>query len=269
MTHIFVYPSSLLKATRVDEHFNDEAGALTEHDYVLWVPYENRIVRKGIDLTGATVIYRGWIITVDEYRQLETLVENAGGTMLVNTDDYARSQFAEGWLNTFADVTPKTSIYPYGVSFNHIYDSYHNRDQSFVVKGSSKSLKHDWAGSMFAAHGSDVARVLTRFRSQVTAQEESTILIRDFEQWLSNEWRVFWINGEAIIQQHPQNTEALAITDELNSFVADLKPLVESLGVAFVTTDVVRTQNDALRVVEVGNGQVSQSEAFNALEGCF
>lgn len=256
----FVYPSSALKASRVDEFFEDEVSMLVDSP-VLYSAFENRLVR-GEFIEGATIVYRGWILTVSEYCKLNELVEAKGAVMLVSPESYEKSQFANGWLNSFSGLTPLTTVYPYNVLAETIVEDFGSSSFSYVVKGGSKSLKNDWANSMFAETGSDVVRVVNNFRSQVSESEEGFLLVREFENWLPGEFRIWWFSGSYVIDQHPNNDIVLNVSESLLSFLNVVEGAVNELGAEFVTTDIVRTVDGFYRVVEVGNGQVSGAYDF-------
>lgn len=265
----FLYPSSFLKSTRVDEHFEDEVELLDTKP-VLYSEYEDRLVLRGESLEGETVVYRGWIVSADKYSRMSDLVETAGGTMLVSPVNYAKSQFAEGWLNVFDGLTPETVVFPYEVSSQTLIDSFADESNAYVVKGSSKSLKHDWDNFMFAKSGSDVVRVVDNFRSQVSFDEESFILVRKFENWIPGELRVWWLNDRFVVDQHPNNETVVDFGEDFVSFLNSVvKGYVNSLDAVFVTTDFVRDVSGNFRLVEVGNGQVSGAHDFTKVVELF
>lgn len=259
----FLYPSSFLKSTRVDEHFEGEVELLDTKP-VLYSEYEDRLVLRGESLEGETVVYRGWIVSADKYSRMSDLVETAGGTMLVSPVNYAKSQFAEGWLNVFDGLTPETVVFPYEVSSQTLIDSFADESSAYVVKGSSKSLKYDWDNSMFAKSGSDVVRVVNNFRSQVSSDEEEFVLVRKFENWVPGELRVWWLNDRFIVDQHPNNETVVDFGEDFVSFLNSVvKGYVNSLDAVFVATDFVRDVSGNFRLVEVGNGQVSGCSDFS------
>lgn len=252
-----------LNAAHVDEHFENEVELL-ENRPILHSEYEDRLRLRGENIVGTTIIYRGWILTPDAYRRVNELVEKAGAKMLVSPEAYENSQFAEGWLNIFSNFTPETTVFPYSTPADVIAESFVNSKSSYVVKGSSKSLKHDWDNAMFAKNGDDVNRVVANFKEQVSENEELTILVREFENWVPGELRVWWMNEKFVIDQHPNNVAPVDFGPEFELFLnSAITPHVNQLGSTFVTTDFVRDENNEFRLVEVGNGQVSGANDFN------
>lgn len=261
----FLYPSSMLKATRVDEHFQNEVDVLDEAP-VLYSELEDRLVLRGEDIRGTTIIYRGWILSPKAYVKLEDLVLAAGAKTLVSSAAYSRSQFAERWLNVFEDLTPRTTAYSYSTDTDVIGQDYAGSSNSYIVKGSSKSLKHDWNNSMFAKTGADVSRVVANFKEQVSEVEESFVLVRDFEDWVPGELRVWWIDDRFVVDQHPNNNSFVDFGESFVIFLTDtVRPLIDLLDAGFVATDFVRDSSGSFRLVEVGNGQVSEAKDFKKI----
>lgn len=85
------------------------------------------------------------------------------------------------------------------------------------------------------------------------------LVLRRFERFVSAETRTWWIDGKlALVTAHPDTPDRLPPADVDLSVVA---PLVAALGLPFVTADVVRRDDGAWRVVELGDGQVSDRPA--------
>lgn len=76
------------------------------------------------------------------------------------------------------------------------------------------------------------------------------------------EARVWWLDGRPVhVGPHPDTPDAMMEPD-----LAGIAELVAKLDCRFVTTDVVRRADGAWRVVEVGDGQVSDRPAALAPE---
>jgi ATP-grasp domain, R2K clade family 3 len=80
-------------------------------------------------------------------------------------------------------------------------------------------------------------------------------VLRRFEDFASAEVRSWWIDGQCkLVTAHPDTPAELPPPD---LDLAGLSPLVGSLGLPFITVDLVRRADGVWRVVEVGDGQVS------------
>ena len=77
--------------------------------------------------------------------------------------------------------------------------------------------------------------------------------MRAFERFEGREARVFWLDGEPVLTvAHPDDPGSVAVPP-----LEAISVAVGALGCRFVTTDVVRRADGVWRVVEVGDGQVS------------
>lgn len=254
-----IYPSSLLKAARVDEHFAEEAESLSNFPVVYSIE-EQRIAGRKFDVESETLLYRGWILTPEQYADMEAAVSASGGTLLVSTEEYVRTQFGDGWIDIFAHLTPKTEIFPYHVTEeDFLAGAERLGSEQFVLKGASKSVKHDWENSMFAPNKKTLVSTLRNFRKHVGPHEETKLLLREFEHWKSGEARLWWVNGKLSYSNlHPQSDEDTIDWTTLDEFLPHLESNVQRLDCALITTDLAQTVEGQWRVVEVGNGQVSQ-----------
>lgn len=129
---------------------------------------------------------------------------------------------------------------------------------SAVVKDYVKSRKHEWAEACYVPDLADPAalhRVAARF---VELQDEflaGGVVLRAFEtfvapQGAAAEVRVWWRDGvPGLVTAHPDS--AVAEVPE------PVRAAVEALGCPFVTTDLALRADGVWRVVEVGDGQVS------------
>jgi ATP-grasp domain-containing protein len=79
-------------------------------------------------------------------------------------------------------------------------------------------------------------------------------VLRRFERFTSAEVRTWWVGGECVLSgPHPDTPHDVAPDPDLGL----VAPLVADLGLPFVTVDLVERSDGAWRVVELGDGQVS------------
>jgi hypothetical protein len=80
-------------------------------------------------------------------------------------------------------------------------------------------------------------------------------VLRRFEQFRGAEVRTWWVNGVCrLISTHP-DTPYNPPPDGLD--LAPLAPLIAGLGLPFVTVDLACRTDQVWRVIELGDGQVS------------
>jgi hypothetical protein len=84
------------------------------------------------------------------------------------------------------------------------------------------------------------------------------IVLRSFEDFTGSEVRVWWIDGDPVlVTVHPDADTGAAGASLPNPELDRVAPLVRALGCRFVTTDLALRSDGVWRVVEVGDGQVS------------
>jgi hypothetical protein len=79
-------------------------------------------------------------------------------------------------------------------------------------------------------------------------------VVREFEQFVAQEVRTWWVEGNCVlVSAHPDSPESLPV-DVPTTF---LEVPVARLGSPFVTVDLALRSDGEWRVIEVGDGQVS------------
>ncbi|KOU72722.1 hypothetical protein ADK61_26010 [Streptomyces sp. XY66] len=278
-TATVLYCRDPLNERRADAHFAAEARQLraaggrvllVDHDALLAGDAERALARVP-DGSGA-VWYRGWMVPVDRYGALDAALRRRGGRLAVSAEEYRRAHELPGWYETFAALTPASAWLP--------ADPGRTPDPrrltalaaglppgAAVVKDYVKSRKHEWDEACYVPDLGDAAalhRVVGRF---VALQEEflaGGVVLRAFEDFVAPltragteaaaEVRVWWRDASPrLVTAHPDSPVAEVVTPDL----APVREAVEALGCPFVTTDLALRADGVWRVVEVGDGQVS------------
>ena len=87
-------------------------------------------------------------------------------------------------------------------------------------------------------------------------------MLRRFEDFTSAAVRTWWVDGACrLITPHPDTAGSSPPSDLDLTWLA---PLVASLGLPFVTADLVLRADGVWRVVELGDGQVSDRPSSTA-----
>ncbi|MFJ6754983.1 ATP-grasp domain-containing protein [Streptomyces sp. NPDC091273] len=276
-TTTVLYCHDPLNERRADAHFAAEArqlravggtALLVDHDALLAGDPERAVARVP-EGTGA-VWYRGWMLPAGRYAELDAALRLRGAELVVTPEAYRRAHELPGWYGTFAGLTPVSGWLP--TAPGEVPDPQRLAalaaglpPGSAVVKDYVKSRKHEWAEACYVPDLADPAalhRVVARF---VELQDEflaGGVVLRAFETFVvpqaaAAEVRVWWRDGvPRLVTAHPDS--AVAQVPEVAE--PDLEPVraaVEALGCPFVTTDLALRADGAWRVVEVGDGQVS------------
>ncbi|MFK4246088.1 ATP-grasp domain-containing protein [Micromonospora chokoriensis] len=81
------------------------------------------------------------------------------------------------------------------------------------------------------------------------------LVLRHFERFASTEVRTWWIDGVCVlVGPHPDSPNDPA---PVEVDLAPVAPLVGGLGLPFVTVDLALREDGVWRVIELGDGQVS------------
>jgi hypothetical protein len=128
-------------------------------------------------------------------------------------------------------------------------------------------MKHYWDEAAFIPDLADEATawvVASRFRELRDDEFAGGFVLRRFEEFISAEVRAWWVDGKCrLVTAHP-DTPGEQPPQDLD--LEALTPLIVSLGLPFITADLVRRADGIWRVVEVGDGQVSDRPATTSPE---
>ena len=260
---LLLVPSDPLRPRRADGHFLPEAEAARDLGVPVCLVDHDALVRgrpdealRGVP-AGEDVVYRGWMLRSDQYAVLAALLEQRGATLRTTPAQYARAHELPGWIDALADVTP-VSVWTYGPELEK-FDAACARLGSgpAVLRDYVKSLKHCWHEAAFIPDVADTAAarsVAQRFLDLREDDFTGGFVLRRFEKFTSVEARTWWADGRcALVTAHPDTPDE-AVPAPLLDGVASI---VEQLGLPFVTVDLVLRDDGAWRVVELGDGQVS------------
>lgn len=267
---LFIYPRDIFDKRAVDEAFAKEAHYVQltgQHTIALMdslalsenVPrkvFQNLSLHSGV----SDVVYRGWMLTVEEYSQLEEILRENGITLKTSSQQYEKAHHLPGWYGEFESLTPKT--YLWNLFGDESLEDFCAGlpERAYVIKDYVKSRKHEWDTACFAHSVSVLGNVINEFvRLQ---QEENSfvgeVVVREFERFNSTagEARVWWVDGELVASlPHPDNPDRLPVIDK--DFLNTVQASVKNLDCPFVVTDIASTVAGGWRVIEVGDGQVS------------
>ncbi|HEY1178071.1 MAG TPA: ATP-grasp domain-containing protein [Phytomonospora sp.] len=256
---------------KADPHFAPaaaafrEAGAavaLIDHDALVAGDAAGAVRRVPVGLGAAW--YRGWMVTAAQYRALSKALEGRGCVLLTDAAAYRTAHELPGWYPGFAEVTPASGWLPHTpgeplTGLDAIAASLGTT--AAIVKDHVKSCKHEWDTACFVPDVTDGAalhRVASAFVGLRGDDLAGGVVLRAFEDFVppadgGGEARVWWLDGEPVaVTAHP-DTPANRPEPDLGA----VRGPVSRLPARFVTTDMALRTDGVWRVVEVGDGQVS------------
>ncbi len=242
----FIYPQSILSPRLPDEMFQDEAGALARAGHKVFLVNGEQLSTstsaiKPLLSEGAIVIYRGWMLTTTEYENLVNSIKNTDSTPFTSLPQYLATHHLPNWYQKLSDLTPETVVLPLEADWTN---ELKNLGWSqFFIKDFVKSLNTS-VGSMIERPEDIhlVAAEMEKYRGQI----EGGLCIRRVEDFLpQTEQRYFVLKGKP----YASDSEA-----EIPPIVSECAARIES---QFFSVDVVSRTDGMLRIVEIGDGQVS------------
>jgi hypothetical protein len=250
MTRHFIYPSHPMKPSVIEPMYADEGSAMKTAGFSVSV-FADSVIHNGKPLknipAGATVVYRGWMLNESEYRSLQTAIVAANAEPLTSVEQYLAAHHCPNWYPLITEFTPETRVFALSANLESELRSLGWNE--FFIKDYVKSLKTS-RGSILrdpAEIGPLVAE-MKHFRGEI----EGGLCVRRVEPFIADsEQRYFVVRGKASAANGapvPQIVESVA----------------GRIPSAFFSVDAIRRDDGVLRVVEVGDGQVSDLVEWEA-----
>ncbi len=282
-TPIFIlFCEDPLAANRVEPDFEGEYLAATEAGFpTLLFNYDDLLsedrqafATKRIKLAegNALVIYRGWMLTPDQYTLLyNTLL--AKNYSLVNTAiEYQNCHYLPDSLHFIGGKTPATIYEPY--SGENSIDTLVTKAKQFgdgpvMLKDYVKSEKHDWETACYVPDASNTVLLRTSIGNLIRlrgAYLNKGIVLREFIPLqpltthsksgmpLMEEYRLFFLHNKLVaIYNYWEEGEYEITKPDTSEFE------LVALGVQsnFFSMDIARKVDGSFTIIELGDGQVA------------
>ncbi|MGW1990035.1 ATP-grasp domain-containing protein [Embleya sp. NPDC001921] len=254
---VLLVPTDPLNPRRTDPHFAPEAEAalalgipVARVDHEALVRGDAHEAVRRVPHDRGPLRYRGWMIPGPHYAALDAALRSRGAGLATSPEHYRAAHELPGWYPRFRDLTPRTVEDPALLGAGPA-----------IVKDWVKSRKHEWHEACFVPDVADVAHtrsVVRTFLERQGAELQGGVLYRAFEEFTGAETRVWWVDGVPVLSTaHPDTPGGHTDPPDL----AAVRTAVEELGSPFCTTDLARRRDGAWRVIEVGDGQVSDLPA--------
>jgi len=248
-----LYPTSPLQPREPDEQYAEEYGAAVGSGFsVSLFSFEqfaagNFRARPAIP-AGDTVLYRGWMMTLAQYVQLSAAVSRAGATLLTSPERYELCHHLPRWYSTLAEFTPETCFF---TESDDIASRLRERSWTgCFLKDYVKSLGIA-AGSTVTDLGRvpAVVRKLKEYRGEI----EGGICARRIEDFDQGTEERYFVACRTAYAREGLVPEAVAIA-------------AQRIDSPFFTVDTVLRRDGVTRIVELGDGQVSDRKKWTVPE---
>ncbi len=246
-----VYPSDPFNKKLPDENFQEEYEAALAVDLrcalFSFEDFETGDFRsRPILERNELVLYRGWMLDLDVYKQLYDSVLGHGASLLTTPAAYALCHHLPNWYPRCKALTPETIFLHRDADFVQALGGLDW--PGYFVKDHVKSLTTT-RGSI-ASSTEEIAQIVDLIE-QYRGQIEGGVCVRRLEHFdVATEERYFVIDGRAYSR-----------TDTVPDMVSHLALMIES---PFFSIDVVLTHDGTHRLIELGDGQVSDRKLWPA-----
>jgi hypothetical protein len=206
---------------------------------------------------GEDAVYRGWMLSSAQYAAFAGALEARGVQLRTSPDEYRTAHELPGWYEGLRTVTPE-SVWTQGGDLTELLKATRALGGGAgVLRDYVKSMKHYWSEACYLPDLTDeaaVERIGARFLELRDDAFTGGFVVRRFEHFTGSEARTWWVGGRCVLTTpHPDTPDDLPTGLDL----IEVEPLVAELALPFVTVDLTRTTTGAWRVVELGDGQVS------------
>jgi len=276
----FLFCSDFFDKTQPDsdyaeEYFYVKKLGIPTYLFCLETFLENNKLRIAPTASPVTLIYRGWMVTCEQYDTLYNLLLDKGFSLINTPEQYRQCHQLPSWYGLLADNTAK-SVWTQGVpserdviqllkSFDH---------KPLIVKDYVKSRKHEWGEACFIPNASDTGRAVQVVNTFLERQKDDLaggIVLREYlslkmlgvheksHMPIAKEVRVFCIQHKPFAYiQYWSGDECRAIS-EYQSLIDTCRNLDSN----FYTIDLAQQENGNWIVIEAGDGQVSGLQDYN------
>lgn len=240
-----LYPSNPLNAKDPDQPFVDEFIAVQQRGIpVSLFAYDDLSFgefkpRPQIE-QGEIVLYRCWMFNVPAYQAFTEFITQKGGVPITSVKDYAYCHHLAGWYKSCAHLTPETVFLEKGSNYLEQISSLNW--EAYFIKDFVKS-NTDTQGSIANTpeHAVEIIGLIEQYRGEL----EGGVAVRKVEAFQpKSEQRYFVIKGTAYSPQL-----------DVPRIVAEVATLIDA---PFYSVDVAKTLQGQDRIVELGDGQVSE-----------
>ncbi len=244
-----LYPCNPLEKKKPDEAFQEEFLAAQEaglpYAFFSAEDFEANEFKPRPALTeGEEVLYRGWMLTPEGFAKLFSAVVGWGGRMLTTPEQYRHCHYLPEWYPLCADVTPKTIFLKPDANFSSVLNE--TGWGEYFVKDYVKSLTTSRGSVAKNAHEvKEIVGLIEKYRGQV----EGGVCVRELEDLRPETEERFFVFRK----------QAYARDGAVPPIVTEIARRIDS---PFFSVDIVLGANGAPRLIELGDGQVSDRKKW-------
>ena len=250
---IFLFPSDYFNPKQVDEMYLSQVASLSDVGFDTAAISLESLGNSSLKISptlsqSAEVVYRGWMLSPSNYELLVSAIESMGAYAFTSLAEYLSTHYLPSWYPLVADLTPETKFY--SVDDDLETELRALGWERFFIKDYVKSLKTS-VGSIIdrPSQIKTVIAQMQKFRGTI----EGGICVRRVEEFVpGSEKRYFVIRGKAF---------AASLGEEIPNIVEECARRIQS---KFFSVDAIARADGVKRIVEIGDGQVSDLVGWSA-----
>ena len=233
------------------------------------------VVRIRPSAPARTLIYRGWMLTVEQYAKLSAALSDKGFTLATSPEEYERAHYLPSWYGLVERDTAR-SVWSDGVpdsdEVRRMLGQFHH--QPLIVKDYVKSRKHEWAEACFIPDSSDgvgAEKIIDTFIERQGDELAGGIVLREYVPLtmvgrhevsgmpIAKEVRVFCFQHRVVAQIQYWNGRC----EEDVSPCQRLIDAAQCVNSPFFTIDMAQKADGDWMIIEIGDGGVSGLQGFD------
>jgi hypothetical protein len=246
-----LYPCNPLRRSEPDELYAEEHAAALELGFEASLfPFEGLLagsfcVRPPLT-PGQTILFRGWMLTLEQYGHLHSAIHRLGAGLLTSPEQYELCHHLPRWYPLLKEFTPETYFFR---ESEDVATRLHELGWTgCFLKDYVKSLSIT-AGSMVQdlANIPELIAKMKSYRGEI----EGGLCARRIEDFdPMTEERYFVFQGQQFSR---------------NNFIPEVvRVAAERINSPFFTIDTILRGDGTTRIVELGDGQVSDRKKWSA-----
>lgn len=195
---------------------------------------------------GNVVLYRGWMLSPDEFAGLANAITSKSVRPFTTPDQYRLCHHLPGWYNLCKEFTPETIFLERCSDFRKELAGINW--PKFFVKDYVKSLTTSRGSTASSVEEVvEIVELIEKYRGQI----EGGVCVRKFEELCpETEERYFVFQGRPFARE--------------GAIPGVVKECAKRVDSPFFSVDVVNAADGRLRIMEIGDGQVSDKKKWPA-----
>ena len=252
--NVFLFPNDCFNPKQPDAAYGDRYSAFKRAGFKTALIEIESLDKEETKVYPAlspndVVVYIGWMLSATDYQFLTRIVEKTGAACFTSSTEYLATHYLPNWYPLIADLTPETKIF--STTDNLELQLQQLNWSQYFIKDYVKSLKTS-IGAIIdrPTQINEVLAEMKKYRGVI----EGGVCVRRVEDFITEtEERYFVINGQSFASESDYAPRTLRDRD-IPNIVNHCTTRIKS---NFFSIDVVQRKDGVLRIVEIGDGQVS------------